>query len=283
MFAELTTALADLTARRNQLQSSVRTHRDRLARLDQEIANVGGRRSKSWRRRPSGSAISTRWPPRWRPRRRTWRSRRPRRKAPRPPTSRPGRSWKPRARRSPKPTSGCSGSRPRRGRSRNWSIPRPRTCGRRSSTASASPRDLKRRWAPCSATISTRRSIRRRRCAGPMPASPTAIRRCPTASNRSPRTSTRRPNWRGAWRRSASSPRSAAPSWCRSSRPASGWCRGKATSGAGTALSPRPMRRPARRGGSPSGRGWSTSRPSWSRPASTPPPSARRWKPPKPS
>jgi chromosome segregation protein len=40
MFAELTTTLADLTAKRNQLQSNVRTHRDRLARLDQDIANV---------------------------------------------------------------------------------------------------------------------------------------------------------------------------------------------------------------------------------------------------
>src|SRR5205085_10139787 len=40
MFGELTTALADLTARRNQLEAGVRTHRDRLARLDQEIANV---------------------------------------------------------------------------------------------------------------------------------------------------------------------------------------------------------------------------------------------------
>src|SRR5436309_3456645 len=40
LFAELTTALADLTAKRNQLESSVRTHRDRVARLDQEIANV---------------------------------------------------------------------------------------------------------------------------------------------------------------------------------------------------------------------------------------------------
>jgi chromosome segregation protein len=39
-FAELTTQLADLTARRNQLEAGVRTHRDRLARLDQEIANV---------------------------------------------------------------------------------------------------------------------------------------------------------------------------------------------------------------------------------------------------
>jgi chromosome segregation protein len=40
LFAELTTALADLTARRNQLEASVRGHRDRLARLDQDIANV---------------------------------------------------------------------------------------------------------------------------------------------------------------------------------------------------------------------------------------------------
>lgn len=40
MFAELTTTLADLTAKRNQLQSNVRTHRDRLARLDQDLANV---------------------------------------------------------------------------------------------------------------------------------------------------------------------------------------------------------------------------------------------------
>src|SRR5499427_5457989 len=40
LFAELTTALADLTARRNQLDGGVRSHRDRLARLDQDIANV---------------------------------------------------------------------------------------------------------------------------------------------------------------------------------------------------------------------------------------------------
>jgi len=41
LFAELTTALADLTAKRNQLEGNVRTHRQRLARLDQDIANVG--------------------------------------------------------------------------------------------------------------------------------------------------------------------------------------------------------------------------------------------------
>jgi chromosome segregation protein len=41
-FSELTTALADLTARRTQIESNVRTHRDRLARLDQDIATVEG-------------------------------------------------------------------------------------------------------------------------------------------------------------------------------------------------------------------------------------------------
>jgi chromosome segregation protein len=40
LFAELTTALADLTAKRNQLEGNVRTHSNRLARLDQDIANV---------------------------------------------------------------------------------------------------------------------------------------------------------------------------------------------------------------------------------------------------
>jgi chromosome segregation protein len=40
LFAELTTTLADLTARRHQLEGNVQTHRDRLARLDQDIANV---------------------------------------------------------------------------------------------------------------------------------------------------------------------------------------------------------------------------------------------------
>ena len=34
MFGELTTALADITARRSQLEAGVRTHRDRLARLE---------------------------------------------------------------------------------------------------------------------------------------------------------------------------------------------------------------------------------------------------------
>jgi chromosome segregation protein len=46
MFGELTTVLADLTARRNQLEAGVRTHRDRLARLDQELASVQAEEQK---------------------------------------------------------------------------------------------------------------------------------------------------------------------------------------------------------------------------------------------
>src|SRR6185312_8994272 len=46
LFTELTTALADLTARRNQLEAGVRSHRDRLARLDQDIANVQAEEQK---------------------------------------------------------------------------------------------------------------------------------------------------------------------------------------------------------------------------------------------
>ena len=46
LFAELTTVLADLTARRGQLEGNVRSHRDRLARLDQDIANVASEEEK---------------------------------------------------------------------------------------------------------------------------------------------------------------------------------------------------------------------------------------------
>src|SRR6202023_1560587 len=46
LFAELTTVLADLTAKRSQLEGNVRTHRDRLARLDQDIANVATEEQK---------------------------------------------------------------------------------------------------------------------------------------------------------------------------------------------------------------------------------------------
>ncbi len=41
-----TTALADMTAKRNQLEASVRSHRDRLARLNQEILNVQAEQQK---------------------------------------------------------------------------------------------------------------------------------------------------------------------------------------------------------------------------------------------
>src|SRR6202047_1958245 len=46
LFTELTTALADLTASRHQLEASARAHRDKLARLDQDIANVQSEEQK---------------------------------------------------------------------------------------------------------------------------------------------------------------------------------------------------------------------------------------------
>src|SRR5450631_3013325 len=46
LFTELTTVLADLTAQRHQLEAGVRSHRDRLARLDQDIANVASEEAK---------------------------------------------------------------------------------------------------------------------------------------------------------------------------------------------------------------------------------------------
>src|SRR5206468_3893758 len=46
LFAELTTVLADLTAKRRELEGNARTHRDRLARLDQDISNVANEEQK---------------------------------------------------------------------------------------------------------------------------------------------------------------------------------------------------------------------------------------------
>src|SRR5438046_133100 len=57
---------------------------------------------------------------------------------------------------------------------------------------------MRKRSAPCSATISMRLSIPPRRCAGPMPTPPPRIRRCPTVWSRSPITCGPRRNWRGA-------------------------------------------------------------------------------------
>ena len=178
LFGELTTALADLTAKRTQLEAGVRTHRDRLARLDQEIASVQADEQKLSDETGSlgdldalaarhgdraGNAGARRKPP-------------PR--PARPVTSPRDRSLKPPAPRSPKPTSACSASRPKRAPFQSWSTARPRICGRRSSTASPSPRAMKRRSAPSSATILTPPSTPPRRCAGPMPVRASTIRRC---------------------------------------------------------------------------------------------------------
>ena len=81
------------------------------------------------------------------------------------------------------------------------------------------------------------------------------IQSFPTASPRSHNMSRRRRNWPAAWRRSVSSTAPPERSLRNCSSPASGWYRAKATIGAGTALPPRHMRRPAQRAGSPNAAG----------------------------
>ena len=216
LFAELTTVLADLTAKRNQLEASVRTHRDRLARLDQDIANVQTEEQKL-AQETSGlgdlAALAAAME-----------------------TAQQSLAQSEAAAQASEAghvaARAEAGSRPRAARrsrqaraaARDRSAHDLETRQRRDQESVAADhrrrhrrqglREGARRRAR--ATISMRRSIRRRRCAGPMPASPRAIRPCPRASKRSRRMSRRRPNWRAAWRRSASSPRSAARNWCRS-------------------------------------------------------------------
>jgi chromosome segregation protein len=142
MFGELTTALADLTAKRNQLEAGVRTHRDRLARLDQEIASVQADEQKlsdetgnlgdldalagAMETAQETLAVSEA-------------------AAQASETGHVAARQKLEASRAPltRPTSACSGSRPRRAPFQSSSTARPRICGRRSSTASPSPRAMK--------------------------------------------------------------------------------------------------------------------------------------------
>lgn len=97
-FSELTTALADLTAKRNQLEANVRTHRDRLARLDQEIANVAAEEQKL-AEETGGFGDLDEPLLRWRTPSRRWRPRKLQPRTAKPHTSRLARRWNPRARR----------------------------------------------------------------------------------------------------------------------------------------------------------------------------------------
>ena len=174
--------------------------------------------------------------------------------------SRRGRRSMPPARRSPRPSARAAARDRSQDASRSCSTARPRTCGRRSSTASPSTRATRRRSAPRSATISTRRSIRPRRCAGPPastvddPALPEGVE--PLAAHvQAPPELARRLAQIGVVAEGARRGAGRAAE----DRPAAGVA-AKATSGAGTALSPPPMRRPAPRAGSPSAPGSSISK-----------------------
>ncbi len=283
LFGELTTALADLTAKRNQLEGNVRTHRDRLARLDQDIANVEGDEQKlaqetsglgdlaalalaveasQQNRASSESAVQT-------------------------------------------AEAGHAAARAKLEAARaplNEADKRVQRLETEARTISKIVNgETKNLWPPIIDGITVAKGYEKAIGAAlsddldapvdpsaPMrwthvETSPKAIPLCPRASRRSPPMFRRRSNSSGAWPRSAWWRANVAPNWCRNSRPASGWCRWKAMSGAGTVLLPQPMRRPARRGVSPSAPAWSILKMSWSRRAPTPSPSGRRLRRPKPS
>ena len=282
LFAELTTALADLTAKRNQLEASVRSHRDRLARLDQDIANVQTEEQKL-AQETSGlgdlAALAAAME-----------------------TAQQNLAQSEAAAQASEAAHVAARARLEAARAPlNEADKRVQRLETEARTISKLVNgETKNLWPPIIDGITVAKGYEKALGAAlgddlDAPVDPSAPMRwthagvtegdpaLPEGVEALAAHVEAPTNWRGAWRRSASSPRSAAPRWYRSSRPASGWCRRKATSGAGTALSPRPMRRPARRGGSPSGPGWSISKTSLSRPASMQPPSVRRWKPPRPS
>ena len=62
MFSDLTAKLADLTARRNQLENALRDHGNRAARLNNEIAEIERdlTRAAGDRRPGSGDALRRR-------------------------------------------------------------------------------------------------------------------------------------------------------------------------------------------------------------------------------
>lgn len=240
LFAELTGALAELTAKRTQLEANVRSHRDRVGRIDQDIANVA--RDTAQLEQTTGSlgdlvtlaaametavqavaAAETAA----QGREADHHAMRQKLEVARAPLAEAEKRVQ-RLETEARTISSCCTA-------------KPRTCGRRSSTASASPRATKRRWAPRSATILMRRSIPPPRCAGRSRPRPTPTRRCRRVAKRRRRTSTPRWNSRAASPRSACGrPASVAPTSPTSSRPVSGWCRWKAICGAGTDSSPPP-------------------------------------------
>ena len=200
-FAELTGALADLAARRNQLQTALADHEQRAVAAASRACQYRSRpdRDRQRRARPGDA--------RQRARHRASRARR-------------GRSRRTRHRSRPYParTEIDAAREPlataERGVQRLETEAKTigklfavesKICGRRSPTPSSSTTVSRRRSAPCSATISTRRSMSRRRCIGPARPSIRPIRSCPTASPRWRNTSRRRRNSPAVWRKSASS------------------------------------------------------------------------------
>ena len=241
-FTELTTQLADLTARRNQLEANVRSHRDRLARLDQDIANVRADEERLAQETAhlgdldtlaaaleaaeeaeaqAEAAVQTNESAQAAARQKLEASRAPLAEA-------------------------------------EKRAQRLETEARTISKMVNS--ETKNLWPPIIDGVTVAKGYEKALGAvlgddldAPVDASAPmhwtvagAEVTCPMASSRSRPMSRRRRSCRGGSPRSASCRAIAVPSWCRSCAPASGWCRRKATSGAGTASSPPRMRRPAR-------------------------------------
>jgi chromosome segregation protein len=247
LFAELTTVLADLTAKRHQLEESVRSHRDRVARLDSDIANVESEEQKLAQETSGLGDLSVLAAAVETAQQSLAQSETTAQMSE---TSHAAARQKLEAARAPL----------------NEADKRVQRLETEARTISKLVNgETKNLWPPIIDGVTVAKGYEK------------ALGAALGDDLDAP------PNWRAASRRSASSPKSAAPPWCRSSRRASGWCRWKATSGAGTGLSPPPTRRPAQRGVSPNAPASSTSKTNSSRPASMPPPSVRRWKPLKPS
>ena len=244
IFSDLTTALADLTAQRNQFENAAREQGERAARLAGEMAEIerelgtlkaaedplrSRSRSKTFKRATAAAeaaaiaaeaAHTARAPQLEAARFRARRSRKPHAAA----GDRGQDPLQDALARDPQPV--AAGDRPCLGRE-----------------------GLRRRWAQPSATISTRRSIRRRRCAGPKSNLRRPTRFCPRASSAFALREGARAIGAQACANRRGRARAGSKRLAHHSKPASGWCRAKATCGAGTVLSRRRTRPPAPRGG----------------------------------
>jgi chromosome segregation protein len=256
-FAALTGEFADLTARRNQLQSALRDHEQRLEKLATELANIETGLAASGTGEPDLAALIE--------------------------ALQVAQAALAEAESNAQAAEVAhGGARERLEAARAPLAAAERRVQRLETEAKTIGKLLavenKKLWPPV--MISTLRSITpRRRCAGRARRLIQPIRNCRTVRPPSPTMCRPRRNLRAVSIRSAWSSAPTQPAWRLRSSPASGWSRAKAISGGGTGLPLPPMRRPGRPAGSPSVAGCRRSRPSWKPRAAKSSPSAVRSRP----